>query len=402
MASHPSLFINVAIPLPVYGTYTYSIPPCLIEEIKIGIRVLVPFGKRKISSFILETTTVSPNYETKAIIKILDKTPLFSKEMVVFFHWIANYYMYPIGEVIKHALPKGLEVHDRIGIRLTEKGRAALIQNVLSKKEHQLLAQFNHPNSSKYIFNAKNGKRLSTKAIHSLEKKGWIEKSKIISPQKVNAHMVQKVSISPSAIKNTTVLSKARRKIINYLQSNGQVNLYQLKTLGSNAVTLARKMAQDGQLDIIKERALRDPFGDAIIPDFPPKLTPEQLVALARIKSTLLREYQTYLLSGVTGSGKTEIYLQLTQFTITQGYSALILVPEIALISQMERRFRARFGNQIAVLHSNLSKGERFAQWEQLATGKISICIGVRSAIFAPLKKIGLIVVDEEHDGSYK
>lgn len=401
MSLNPFL-IKVAVPLPVDGLFTYSVPRQLSGSIKIGLRVIVPFGKRIITAFVVETSSAMPDYKVKAVQEVLDGVPLFQEDMVCFFNWIANYYIYPVGEVIKHALPKGLEIQDRVGLRLTKDGRKALEKGSLSKKDQQLLTQFNIAPFGKYSFPSRRGKLPPIGTINRLVQKGWLDKTRRLCSQKVKARKVQKISMVPTAIENIDSLSIARQKIMTYLQTNSPVNLSELRSLGSNAVALAHKMHKDDQVKILQERALRDPFGETIDPDHPPRLTPEQLVAMAQIKSTLLNKYQTYLLSGVTGSGKTEIYLQLTELTISRGFSALILVPEIALISQMERRFRARFGDQVAVLHSSLTQGQRYDQWELLSTGKISICIGVRSAIFAPVNKIGLIVVDEEHDSSYK
>ena len=401
MTVHP-IAIQVAIPLPVEGCFTYSVPDQFAATIRVGLRVMVPFGKRTLSAFVIKIDAEQPDYNIKSICSVLDPAPLFSEEMVVFFQWIANYYMVPIGEVIKHALPKGLEIRDRIGLRLTDKGRQIFRQSTLPEKEHQFLTQLSATNPQGDLFFSKRGQKPSSRMIDRLIQKGWIEKNRILSRQKVNAQMVQRVTLSTATSEQSKPLSKARKKIIAHLKAVGPIDLKELKILGSNAVALARKMHQDGQIDMVQQRVMRDPFGSIIAPNQPPRLTPEQLVAIARIKSSLLRKYQTYLLSGVTGSGKTEIYLQVTQMTISRGADVLILVPEIALISQMARRFRARFGDRVAVLHSGLSAGQRYDQWEQIVSGRFPICIGVRSAIFAPIKKIGLIVVDEEHDPSYK
>ena len=157
-----------------------------------------------------------------------------------------------------------------------------------------------------------------------------------------------------------------------------------------------------GQVKVVSETVYRDPFGSAIVPDQPPQLTSEQQSALDTMGPMLGQGFQTYLLSGVTGSGKTEIYLHLARMALDRQLSVLVLVPEIALINQMERSFRARFGDLVAVLHSGLSNGERYDQWQRIIEGNATIVVGARSAIFAPLADVGLIIVDEEHDDSYK
>lgn len=400
MSRNP-LQIKTAIPLPVNGLYTYSVPAHLADQIKPGVRVLVPFGQRVLAAYAIEFETEIKDIPIKPLIDILDDAPLFSREMFSFFSWISQYYIYPIGEVIKQALPSGLKIYDRTGLSITKTGRSALIEGCLSAKEKDLLEKLDQHAPKAYLINHKRATEPTNAFIQKLIQKGWIEKAKIIPPQKAKAHTIQKVSIASETIREKN-LSKSRRKIIEFIDNSESVTISQLKNIGPSAVSLARKMAKDGQLTITTERAFRDPLGDPIEPDRPRRLTPEQLVAFARIKATIGKKYQTYLLSGVTGSGKTEIYLQLTAHTMSLNLTVLVLVPEIALINQMERCFRARFGNQVAVLHSNLSTGQRLDQWEQIAMGKTPICIGARSAIFAPLTRIGLIVVDEEHDPSYK
>ena len=161
-------------------------------------------------------------------------------------------------------------------------------------------------------------------------------------------------------------------------------------------------MARRGLVSLREATVYRDPFGDPILPDQPPELTAEQATALAKCAAAGRQGFGAILLDGVTGSGKTEIYLRAAADTIQRQRTVLVLVPEIALISQTERRFRARFGQQVAVLHSGLSTGERLDQWLRIRHRDAPIVIGARSAIFAPLERIGLIVVDEEHDGAYK
>jgi len=161
-------------------------------------------------------------------------------------------------------------------------------------------------------------------------------------------------------------------------------------------------MQKAGQVSVYEKTVYRDPFGDPITPDTPPRLTAEQAEAVNAMAPLLGQGFKTVLLAGVTGSGKTEVYLRLTQAAMDKGLRVLVLVPEIALISQTERRFRARFGETVAVLHSGLSQGERYDQWLRIANADATIAIGARSCIFAPFGNVGLIIVDEEHDASYK
>jgi len=197
-------------------------------------------------------------------------------------------------------------------------------------------------------------------------------------------------------------LSPQRKRVLAQLGENGEMIISALVKRLHTTPSLIRSMEKDGQVSIYDKTVYRDPFGDPIEPDAPPLLTAEQERAVDEMLAMLGKGFTTVLLAGVTGSGKTEVYLRLTAATLKKGLSVLVMVPEIALISQTERRFRARFGKSVAVLHSGLTKGERYDQWMRITKGKVGIAIGARSCIFAPFENVGLIIVDEEHDTSYK
>jgi primosomal protein N' (replication factor Y) len=197
-------------------------------------------------------------------------------------------------------------------------------------------------------------------------------------------------------------LSEPRKKILEVLQTRGEISLKQLKDIVPTAATLVRAMAKDGTVRVRSKRVYRDPFGATIAPDVEPDLTGEQQQVVASVCDTFEHGFTCFILKGVTGSGKTEVYMRVAAEAIARGQSALVLVPEIALITQMERRFRARFGERIAILHSGISAGERFDQWSRILNREAVIAIGARSALFAPLTDIGVVIVDEEHDTSYK
>lgn len=197
-------------------------------------------------------------------------------------------------------------------------------------------------------------------------------------------------------------LTAPRRQIFETLSSAGEVAIKDLALRIPNAAGIVSGLAKAGVVKITRKVVYRDPFGDAIEPDIPPALMPEQARAVGSVLESLGKGFLAYLLYGVTGSGKTEVYLQVAAAAIQQGVSVLVLVPEIALISQTERQFRARFGEVVALLHSGLSAGERYDQWRRIVENKVRIVVGTRSAIFSPLHDLGLIIVDEEHDSSYK
>ncbi|MBA3019301.1 MAG: primosomal protein N', partial [Desulfobacteraceae bacterium] len=197
-------------------------------------------------------------------------------------------------------------------------------------------------------------------------------------------------------------LSAQKKKIIDALKQEGELSVKKLKELVPSASGLIKSLENKGYISIIKKRVYRDPFGESIETDSAHILTKEQEQIIPKVVSALNKGFSTFLLAGVTGSGKTEVYMQIAAEAIRKKCKVLVLVPEIALISQMERRFRARFGECVALLHSGLSAGERYDQWRRMASGEATIAIGARSAIFAPLDNVGIIIVDEEHDTSYK
>ncbi len=393
--------IDVAVALPVYNTYTYSVPPDLYLFVSIGKRVLVPFGQRRITGYILgPRKNIGPN-KLKLILDILDEKPLFPSSMIPFFKWIADYYMHPIGDVIKCALPGGLNIYDLANIAITEKGEKALNENLITPFEKEILNRLQHESCCLKDLRKKLSQEIPNSLIHTMENNGLIVKKQELAGGKTRPKLERYVSwLGPDM--PTDRLSDARRKILCAVKDQGEISVKQLKKLVPTAPGLIKSMAEAGNLSVIKKKMYRDPFGELIQPDTAHKHTDEQKSVIAIVKNSMGRGFQTYLLAGVTGSGKTEVYLQLAAEAINKGYSTLVLVPEIALITQMARRFRARFGESIAMLHSGLSAGERYDQWMRIARQEVDIVIGARSAIFAPFENVGLIIVDEEHDTSYK
>ncbi len=394
-------YIDVAVALPVYNTYTYAVPESLFPFIDVGKRVLVPFRKRRVTGYILDTSSKTDLKEVKLIFDVLDDEPLFPSSMIPFFMWIAEYYIHPVGEVIKCALPGGLNIYDYITISISKKGKKALVENLITAVEKEVLNRIKErPCRLKDL-----GRKIKTKIpdalIYSMRDRGWIISKRELKGGQTRPLMERYVSLNDS-YPSCENLSAPRKKIIDILKSESDISVKKLKTQVPSAPRLIKLLSQDGYISIFEKKAYRDPFGEAIEPDESLHPTAEQETAVSRVADSLGRGYATYLLAGVTGSGKTEVYMQLAAKAIKKGYCVLVLIPEIALISQMERRFRARFGECVAVLHSGLSAGERYDQWMRIARKEATIAIGARSAVFSPFSDIGLIIVDEEHDTSYK
>ena len=400
--------IEVAVALPVFTTYTYGVPEHFDNQVFPGKRVLVPFGRRKVTGYILGRTKNTKYDSIKFIIDILDEFPLFPPSMIPFFKWTADYYMHPLGEVIKSALPKGLNIYDTLYLSITEKGEQAIIEKSVTSIEETVLNFLRHESCSQKKIKSKVNIPITDSLINRMAKQELLLKQRKVNSGRTKSKTERYVSLidlgtNPqhnNACKKK--LSKPRKKIFDILKSKGDLSVNELKKIVPTTINLVKSMQKDGQVTIYKKNIYRDPFGELIIPDIPPQLNREQQKVVAFIQDLLEKGYSTCLLKGVTGSGKTEVYMQLSEQVIKKGRSVIVLVPEIALITQTEQRFRSRFGDRVALLHSSLSDGERYDQWTRILSGDASIAIGARSAIFAPFKDIGLIVVDEEHDDSYK
>ncbi len=393
--------VTIAVALPLHETYCYSVPDHLVHQAIAGKRVLVPFGKRTVTGYLLGPGDQTDLPQLRHILDVLDDTPIFPAAMIPFFRWIADYYMHPLGMVIHTALPAGLNLTDMAVVRIDDGGTTALGSQGPSPIEKRVLDALVRTPSSIGQLKKAMGQPVSRVLLHRMQKKGWIRMERRIRERQIRPKTVKMVSARTDE-PIIGRLSAKRQTILDRLKTEGDLSVASLSENIHTAPALVRAMEKAGQVTVHETIVCRDPFGDPIAPDTPPTLTDEQCVAVDTMAHLLGKGFETVLLAGVTGSGKTEVYLRLAETAMNKDLRVLVLVPEIALISQTERRFRARFGETVAVLHSGLSKGERYDQWQRIAKGEARIAVGVRSSIFAPFDDLGLIVVDEEHDPSYK
>ena len=386
-------------PLPIWSLFTYELPAELRSEAAVGKRVLVPFGRRRVTGYILGFEDECDLPSVKTAIDILDEHPLFTIENVAFLNWIADYYLHPIGLVIETALPSGINIQDQKKYRLTKTGEKALLNDGLGKIQIQILRRLQKTPVTLLQIRRETAITGISRELNRLERQGLLCAQQQLSRATIGIKTERFIQWTGKLPKRMTEL---REKLLQLLDQNGEQSLTALK---KKIPTVARIVAPLIKEEVVAARhqpVYRDPFGNSVLPDKPLDPTPDQQRVLDKVLAQLGHGFQAYLLDGVTGSGKTEVYLQLARAALRRDMTVLVLVPEIALISQMVRRFQARFGNQVALLHSGLSAGERYDQWRRIAREETPLVIGARSAIFAPLKAPGLVIVDEEHDESYK
>jgi primosomal protein N' (replication factor Y) len=394
------IYINVAIAVPIDQTYTYKVPESFVNACRTGVRVMVPFGRQTLSGYCLETTSEANYDKIKNILDVLDETPLFYPDILPLFSWMAQYYCFPIGQVIKSCLPDGLSVITSNTAKITASGREMLLSDKISPMDQKVLLYLDKgcqpiKNIRKHLKN-----KLPMSCIQRLERLGYIQ----IEKKDIRGSAAPKYIQYMRFRKNDEMdsLTKRQKELMSVAMQVGEISLVEIKKQGFSQ-QLLKKVEEKGFIEFFEKELYRDPFGETIPPDTSyPIPTTHQAEAIQTIDNKIGQGFQVFLLYGVTGSGKTEIYMRVTDAALSKSRTALILVPEIALITQVERQFRARFGDCVAVLHSRLSNGERFDQWMRIIRKQARIVIGARSAIFAPLENIGIIIVDEEHDASYK
>ncbi|RTZ95060.1 MAG: primosomal protein N', partial [Deltaproteobacteria bacterium] len=368
-----SSYIDVAVTLPVLGTYTYGVPPDLDGRACQGCRVLVSFGHRRVTGYILGIVDQRGHDEIKPVLDVMDDSPLFPREMIPFFRWIADYYLHPIGQVIKTALPTGLSTSEYTRITIADAGLAAQTDPDTPAPMRAILKQLQSGPMRRHLIKLSGHRQRPETVLKKMKSKGWITTHQQVITGRTRSKTERVVRLIQPGI---TPMTDPRKKVIAALADQGDLPLADLKQIISTAAAIVRGLVKAGAVAVYERPVYRDPFGDAVRPDQPPVLTGDQQAVLKEITSALGKGFRPFLLAGVTGSGKTEIYLTLARKVLRKGGQVLVLVPEIALISQTERRFRARFGDRGAVLHSSLSSGERYDQWRRIVDGKTPIVIG--------------------------
>jgi primosomal protein N' (replication factor Y) len=374
----------------------------------------VPFGKRNLTGYAVELHDVLDpalgldEANVKDAIELLDETPLITAEILELTRWAADYYAASWGEMLKASLPAGINKASERILSINDLGREELEQAVGGTNTRLDILHFLAENSEtpQRMLEKSFGETRARRYVRELLASGAVDAYFRSSSAKVKAKLQKAVRlISTDSGVDGKSLSDIQQRIVQTLASNGgemlYVSLLQKAAVGASPInTLAKR----GVLEIFTSEVFRDPLAEAPLPEIADlTLNAEQRFALDEIeKAAASGDYKTLLLHGITGSGKTEVYIRAMRTCLTAGRSALMLVPEIALTPIFSRRLKAIFADQVAILHSNLSPGERFDEWRRIRRGEARVVIGTRSAIFAPLQDLGLIIVDEEHDASYR
>lgn len=408
-------YIETILPLPLGGTFTYILPEEMAGEVKVGMRIIVPFGRSKFYTALVYGVRFTPpeNVELKEVIGVLDASPIVRPQQIKFWEWIASYYQCTLGEVFKAAVPSGLKLESETTISLVEdfeaeaplKEREQLLLDCLSAKEHTV-AELN--------------KLMGMKNVLPLVKRmmdmGAVSVSEELKA-KYKPKMETYVRLSPEYMEEAKLsalfdaLERAKKQselLMIYIQLSCFMQPQRRKEVSRKALLDAKvspaaltAMVEKGIFELYKkdvDRIEEAPYESALTHP----LSDVQQRAYGEIRDSFTSK-DVVLLHGVTSSGKTEIYIHLIEETLKLGRQVLFLLPEIALTTQITNRLRRVFGNQLGVYHSKFTDNERVEIWKNLLEDKsYKVILGVRSSVFLPFKNLGLVIVDEEHENTYK
>ena len=414
-----TLFADVILPVPIPKYFTYRVPALLATEVQVGSRVIVPFGQRKVLTAIVATLhgNAPENYVPKYILELLDDTPMVTPFQIKMFAWMAEYYMCHVGEVMNIALPSGLKISSLSRLQLRPDANSE--GKKFTDKELKLLAFLKDGESPTY---EEASEAIDTENIYQVIK-SLIVKDMVLVFEEVRDRyqpkMLKKIRLTQTYLtkgeqdKLMKKLEKCPRQSDILLAYLRQVPVFRDWTLNEHGYP----KPQLQNIESFSDSALRTLIKNDVFEEFEIVVSrfeeydfePSYIVRLSEAQqqamTSVMQAFDSQpvvLLQGVTGSGKTEIYIELIQKVLASGSQVLFLLPEIALTTQIVSRLRKVFGSAMGVYHSKFSDNERVEVWQGIISGRFSFVVGVRSAIFLPFDNLGLIIVDEEHETSYK
>jgi primosomal protein N' (replication factor Y) len=417
LAHIDEVFCDVVLPLPLPQFFTYKVPVQFLEGLQIGSRIIVPFGQRKFVTGLVRAihTTAPKNYQTKDIMEVLDTIPTMNSLQFSFMDWMAEYYLCTSGEVLQAGLPSGFKLSSESMIQLNPLFKESNFD--LTDKEQRIIQELrsqalSYKDISKliHVTNVQSILKLliQKQAILLFEEVKEKYTPKIISRLRLHKSYITKDALS-ALVNALDKKPKQQEVVMRYLQEVPVIQNPESNALGLEKLVLSQSEVSTSSLVTLIKNGIFEEFEEIVSrlsyrADEKKQeviLSPDQISA----KESILLQFDTkdsILLHGVTGSGKTEIYIDLIKRSIDNGSQALLLLPEIALTTQIVHRLEEYFGDRMGVYHSRFSDNERVEVWKGLQEGRYDFIVGVRSAVFLPFTHLGLIIIDEEHEASYK
>lgn len=413
-----TLFADVIVPVAVPNTFTYRVPREYAASIPAGLRVIVQFGKTKVVTAVIARIHNKPpeKYQAKYILEVLDDAPLVNTKQIELFYWIADYYMCTVGEVLNIALPSGLKISSLSKVQFNpEFDQPALLTEreteiIEELKKHQSLnydelARFAEVKNVYHIIKS----LIQKKAVIVFEEVREKYTPKILKKIRLN-HFYEDPSYLTALIGELEKTPKQLDVVLNYLKFVPVLRTPELNKKGLEKSALTKANVSESSMSTLLKNGILEQF-EVIVSRFEEDLdfveAPTPILSESQEKafSEIMQSFQTKdttLLHGITGSGKTEVYIKLIEQVLESGSQVLYLLPEIALTTQIVVRLRKVFGDKMGIYHSRFSDNERVEVWKGVVSGKFQFVVGVRSAVFLPFDNLGLIIVDEEHETSYK
>ena len=404
-----STFCDVVLPVPLDRAFTYKLKA--EDDPPVGGRVVVPFRQEKLIGVVTRLHDEAPPVEARLIESVLDQVPILDAELMELAAWIAQYYLAPLGEVLRSMLPLMAEVRRSVSYRISETGQTILFEGAQQGSSRRSRLTADDQNIEYTVLNylsdgqpaksgtLRNATGATTELLTNMLRKKWLLRETEAAPR--DARRLVRFAVLVADARPPKLNENQLAILAELAGAGGSLPIPVLRRLEVPSSTL-QTLVKRGLVSI-EERPAAFHLSAAAGPQTQHVLNPEQQAALDKITAELDGEkFGACLLHGVTGSGKTAVYLAAMQRARLAGRSAILLVPEIGLTPAMAAQLHGTFGDSVALLHSALTPDERADQWYRIRRGEARIVVGTRSAIFAPAENLGLIIVDEEHDLSYK